>query len=63
MEKQIESIFTVIAVLCRHPAITDTLWIPDRGSGVTVVEELYLVCGQLGATDEQIEEHYANVMK
>ena len=41
--------------LSTHPAIGDTIWMPER-SGVTVVEFLAgLAAGEYGATDEQIE--------
>ena len=42
-----------IRELCTNRAITDTVWLGDRG--ITVVEELCSVAVELGATEEEIE--------
>lgn len=49
-----QRILAVIEAMKVNPAITDVLWMPDRGS-VTVAEELADIAAELGATDAEIE--------
>jgi hypothetical protein len=48
-------VLTVIRVLCTDEAVTDTIWMPDSGVGVTACEELAEIASKLGATDAEIE--------
>jgi hypothetical protein len=49
-----QRILAVIEAMKTDPAITDVLWMPNRGS-VTVAEELADIASELGATDAEIE--------
>jgi hypothetical protein len=53
-QKLATTVLQVIRTLCNSPAITDTIWMPDRN--VTAVEELCSVASELGASDDDIEE-------
>lgn len=49
-----QRILAVIEAINVDPAITDVLWMPNRGH-VTVAEELADIASELGATDAEIE--------
>ena len=49
-----QRILAVIEAIKVDPAITDVLWMPNRGH-VTVAEELADIASELGATDAEIE--------
>jgi len=49
-----QRILAVIEVMKVDPAITDVLWMPNRGH-VTVAEELADIASELGATDDEVE--------
>lgn len=52
--KHAQRILAVIEAMKVDPAITDTLWMPNRGH-VTIAEELADIASELGATDAEIE--------
>ena len=52
-----ERICNCIRELATNRAITDTVWLGDRG--ITVCEELAAVAVEVGATDEEVEEAMA----
>ena len=52
-----ERICNCIRELATNRAITDTIWLGDRG--ITVCEELAMIASELGGTDEEIEEAMA----
>ena len=53
-----ERILACIRELATNRAITDTIWLGDRG--ITVCEELALIAAEAGATDEEIEDVLTN---
>ena len=53
-----ERILNCVRELATNRAITDTVWLGDRG--ITVCEELALIAAEAGATDDEIEEVLTN---
>ena len=46
-----ERILNCIRELATNRAVTDTVWLGNRG--ITVCEELVLIAGELGGTDDE----------